>query len=287
MRKNKGITLIALIITIIVMLILVGVVVTVVIQSDLLGTARNAGEEYKLAYEKESNMSEVTINGEKYTSLEEYIEASQEYKGLTITADTPNVEFTKADGTTPGDINNLEMGDIVKYGDYEYHYNQKYYTHPFGNGWSDDETIDGWGAKAIDREKEKYGELCGLIYGKNLKNVDFLFGSASIADANELISEAPEIPYGVISMADTFQKCSNLKKGTKIPSTVKHINYCFSDCVSLEGTIIIDAEPEDLEDYDMCFNSAGTRGSGIIVKGKSSMLDEIIATGGEKVTKGE
>ena len=36
MRKNQGITLIALIITIIVMLILVGVVVTVVIQSDLL-----------------------------------------------------------------------------------------------------------------------------------------------------------------------------------------------------------------------------------------------------------
>ena len=35
-EQEKGITLIALIITIIVMLILVGVVVTVVIQSDLL-----------------------------------------------------------------------------------------------------------------------------------------------------------------------------------------------------------------------------------------------------------
>ena len=47
MRKNQGITLIALIITIIVMLILVGVVVQVVIQSDLLGTAKNAGDEYE------------------------------------------------------------------------------------------------------------------------------------------------------------------------------------------------------------------------------------------------
>ena len=281
MRKNQGITLIALIITIIVMLILVGVVVTVVIQSDLLGTARNAGEEYKLAYEKESNMSEVTINGEKYTSLEEYIEASQEYKGLTITADTPNVEFTKADGTTPGDINNLEMGDIVKYGDYEYHYNQKYYTHPFGTGWDNDEALDGWGAKAIDREKEKYGELCGSIYDKKLKNIDFLFGSGG--GGGTIIKEAPEIPYGVISMAATFQKCMDLKKGTKIPSTVKYINYCFSDCVSLEGTIIIDADPED---YNNCFSGAGTSGSGIIVKGKSSMLDEIIATG-ENITKGE
>ena len=283
MRKNQGITLIALIITIIVMLILVGVVVTVVIQSDLLGTARNAGEEYKLAYEKESNMSEVTINGEKYTSLEEYIEASQEYKGLTITADTPNVEFTKADGTTPGDINNLEIGDIVKYGDYEYHYNQKYYTHRFGAGWSDDETIDGWGAKVLDRSKEKYGELCGLIYGKNLKNIDFLFGSGG-ENGSQSIIKAPEIPYGVVFMSNTFTRCSNLKKVTKVPSTVKYINYCFEDCYNLEGTIIIDADPED---YNNCFTGAGTSGSGIIVKGKSSMLDEIIATGGEKVTKGE
>ena len=42
MRKNQGITLIALIITIIVMLILVGVVITVVIQSDLLRNSKNS-----------------------------------------------------------------------------------------------------------------------------------------------------------------------------------------------------------------------------------------------------
>ena len=74
MRKNQGITLVALIITIIIMLILVGVVVTVVIQSDLLGTAKNAGDEYKAAYEKESGISGVTINGKEYGSIEEYME---------------------------------------------------------------------------------------------------------------------------------------------------------------------------------------------------------------------
>ena len=73
MRKNKGITLIALIITIIVMLILVGVVVTVVIQSDLLGTAKNTGDMYKTAYEEESSISGVTINGKDYNSIEEYM----------------------------------------------------------------------------------------------------------------------------------------------------------------------------------------------------------------------
>ena len=74
-NKEKGITLKALIITIIVMLILVGVVVQVVIQSDLLGTAKTAGDKYKTAYEDESNMSEITINGEKYASIEDYLES--------------------------------------------------------------------------------------------------------------------------------------------------------------------------------------------------------------------
>ncbi len=98
-NKEKGITLIALIITIIVMLILVGVVVTVVIQSNLLGTAKTAGDKYKTAYEDESNMSEVTINGEKYASIEDYLagkeklpdieagvraETNSNYNGVTI-----------------------------------------------------------------------------------------------------------------------------------------------------------------------------------------------------------
>ena len=39
------------------------------------GTAKTAGDKYKTAYEDESNMSEVTINGEKYASIEDYLEA--------------------------------------------------------------------------------------------------------------------------------------------------------------------------------------------------------------------
>ena len=53
MRKNKGITLIALIITIIVMLILVAVSVNVLINSNIIGQAEKAAEGYKTAYEQE------------------------------------------------------------------------------------------------------------------------------------------------------------------------------------------------------------------------------------------
>lgn len=64
MRGQKGITLVALIITIIVMLILVAVAITVVIQSGLLDTASEAGKATKNAVQNESTMDDtVNING--------------------------------------------------------------------------------------------------------------------------------------------------------------------------------------------------------------------------------
>lgn len=63
MKNQKGITLVALIITIIVMLILVSVSVAVVINSGLLEKAQQAGEDTKAAYENESNMPDgVNVN---------------------------------------------------------------------------------------------------------------------------------------------------------------------------------------------------------------------------------
>ena len=53
MKENKGITLIALIITIVIMLILVAVSVNVLINSNIIGQAEKAAEGYKTAYEQE------------------------------------------------------------------------------------------------------------------------------------------------------------------------------------------------------------------------------------------
>ena len=71
--KNKGITLIALIITIVVMLILVAVSVNIIINSNIIGQAEKAAEGYKIAYEQEANGGEIEINGKKYGSIEEYL----------------------------------------------------------------------------------------------------------------------------------------------------------------------------------------------------------------------
>ena len=99
MRKNKGITLVALIITIVVMLILVAVSVNVIIKSNLIGTAEKTVNKYKTASEEEANGGTIEINGKEYASIEDYIqstkplpnieagvraETNSNYKGATI-----------------------------------------------------------------------------------------------------------------------------------------------------------------------------------------------------------
>ena len=73
MKENKGITLIALIITIVIMLILVAVSVNIIINSNIIGQAEKAAEGYKTATEKESNIRQITIGGKTYNSIEDYL----------------------------------------------------------------------------------------------------------------------------------------------------------------------------------------------------------------------
>ena len=96
MRKQKGITLVALIITIVVMLILVAVSVNVIVNSDLIGHAEKIGDAYKNAVAEEEGYNPTFGNGK---TLEDYMagieklpdieagvraETNSNYKGVTI-----------------------------------------------------------------------------------------------------------------------------------------------------------------------------------------------------------
>ena len=70
MRKEKGITLVALIITIVVMLILVAVSVNVIVNSDLIGHAEKTGDAYRNAIAKEEAYNPSIGNGK---TLEDYM----------------------------------------------------------------------------------------------------------------------------------------------------------------------------------------------------------------------
>lgn len=57
MKNQKGITLVALVITIIIMLILVGVTITVALKGNLFDTARNAAKDTQNAANEERNLA--------------------------------------------------------------------------------------------------------------------------------------------------------------------------------------------------------------------------------------
>ena len=93
-NKNKGITLVALIITIIVMLILVAVSVNVVVKSNLIGTAEKTVDKYNKVAEEEGNSGVIEIDGKKYNSIEDY-QAKKEYKDSNIPGGTKVTEPTE------------------------------------------------------------------------------------------------------------------------------------------------------------------------------------------------
>ncbi len=74
-KEQKGITLVALVITIIVMLILVGVSVTVALQGGLFETAKTAASGTNSEREAETNLSsgQVNVDGTVYNNLNEYV----------------------------------------------------------------------------------------------------------------------------------------------------------------------------------------------------------------------
>lgn len=120
MKENKGITLVALIITIVVMLILVAVSVNISIKSNLIGVAEKTTEGYKKASEDESKGSKIVIGGVEYSNVDEYLNGKE-----IAMFDTGTNVITKmhtlakdgeimTDGTTNGV--NLSINEIKKYG---------------------------------------------------------------------------------------------------------------------------------------------------------------------------
>ena len=94
-KEKKGITLIALVITIIVMLILVGVTVSIVIENNLFEITENAVNQTEIKYEEEKNLTQVTINNKIYNSIDGYVNPVE-----TITFTVGGDEYTVPKGWT-------------------------------------------------------------------------------------------------------------------------------------------------------------------------------------------
>lgn len=147
-----------------------------------------------------------------------------EYAGLTVTKDTEGVTFTKSDGSE-GDIDNLQAGDVVIYGDYEYRYKQN----KEGGYWQADDTMDGWGVGVLSASQTKVtlGELCGSIYGKPVTHMTGTFMTCS------MLTTAPQIPSSVLNMDYAYMICPMLTQAAAIPSSVTSMANAFYACSKL------------------------------------------------------
>ena len=122
-KREIGITLIALIITIIIMLILVAVSISILINSGLIGKAKEGAQLTKTSYEQEQRLGEtINVDGVEYT-LDEYLnslnvdgDSQQGELGDWIAAWVQNNEGWSSIAYLPTDKNDEElasMGTIV------------------------------------------------------------------------------------------------------------------------------------------------------------------------------
>ena len=117
-KEEKGITLVALIITIVVMLILVAVSVNVIVNSDLIGNAEKTGDAYKNAIAEEERYNPSIGNGK---TLEDYMKDAkivEEVHDWKVNGDefTCTCDLCKAHAN--GDSNNglkVKIGQEIKY----------------------------------------------------------------------------------------------------------------------------------------------------------------------------
>ncbi len=117
-RKENGITLVALIITIVVMLILVAVSVNVIVNSDLIGHSEKTGDAYRNAIAKEEAYNPSIGNGK---TLDDYMKDAkivEEVHNWKVNGDkfTCTCDLCKAHAN--GDSSNgltVEIGQEIKY----------------------------------------------------------------------------------------------------------------------------------------------------------------------------
>ena len=284
-ENQKGITLIALIITIIVMLILVGVTVTISLNGGLFNIAQKAktDTETKKAEELEIVNERIKIGDTWYDSIEAYEkkipsenqgEPTEEPVNLNPSGTIPKgATYKKSDDTilNEGDAfpQTLTNGEIYTYGDYQY----QYFKRTVQINQIMTTTVTGWSVNVIDKTKTSYGIILESIANTRVTEMASTFsGCENLVSAPKIPSTittlssafygcknlivAPEIPNSVTNMGSTFRNCSSLKTAPVIPENVNSLWYTFANCTSLTGIVTINVTASLSKNAAMSENSS-------------------------------
>ena len=234
-KKEKGITLIALVITIIVMLILVAVTVSTAINGSLFEYAKTAKTETIDKTQEEQSWANVGSNlstGEliaKYTNNTDNQVNWEEALANATRHPSQSIENTDIGIGTDGKPVNLDL-----------------WTYEEEESLGDLTYVIGWKLSQDDRE-------LGIIHGYQNDNIvngriqgtvpqyikrgegDFLPVlnlSSTFSECTSLIY-APRIPDSTTDMSSTFNNCTNLTEAPIIPNSVKFLEFAFYNCINL------------------------------------------------------
>ena len=264
MKNNKGITLIALIITIIVMLILVSVTITVAVNGGLFNYARKASVDTNTRVNEEQTLASGIFGGKR---IEDWVEGGESLlPGATIpaketeesngtngvylrmatayTTGRPTVYYSKVTDTEKAIINAACSANSIPYtfGDFTYGGNkvpegpiQTMDCYLYGdyiyayNCEVNRRYLEGWEVIVWDPERSQtsYGELLNSINGEDLTHVYETFYNCT-----NLI-QAPRIPDSVTDMDGAFLECTSLTTVPNIPNSLINMEGTFYGCTSL------------------------------------------------------
>lgn len=226
LKEDEGITLIALVITIIVMLILVAVTINMAVNGGLFEYAGQAARGTKEAVENEKQLGKngITIGNKTYSSIQEFVDEEQiDWESLFLTAKKhPDQQNSEDIGIgTDGKPVNLDLWDY-----YENRNVIEEDEEPYGLGLSkrtNSIIING----EIQGKVPQYIKKAGETEFKPIVNMSQTFESCS-----DLVS-APKLPSNVVSLDRTFCHCENLTTAPEIPNGVISLEQTFAFCYSL------------------------------------------------------
>ncbi len=235
MKKNNGITLIALVITIIVMLILVAVTITIAGNGGLFEYAGKAAQDTEIAKQEERNWTNIDSDKNYDYLIAQYTkDENQEIDWEEVLANAAKHPSQSAEN------NDIGIGTDGK------PVNLDLWTYDEEESLGDNVRVIGW---RLGKEDKEEGILSGyqntnIVDGKiqgcmpqyiKRGTGDFLPVlnlTSTFSECTNLVT-APKIPSNVKHMTGTFSGCSNLVTAPIIPDSVTYLDYTFYNCTSL------------------------------------------------------
>ena len=268
-KRNKGITLIALVITIVVLLILVGVSISMLTgQNGILSKANDSKNRTEISTEKEGiSLALITAlmdeNGYQNLNQETLQKAIDNHfgKGIAIATDNNNETFTVSFINSKRDYN-INIDEISE----GLNWNQimsdakapQSQDEPRNNGF----IAIGTDGKTVDLDNWNYTLYNGTYA---LNTLDVIEGKISncgyigeITSNGEIIGTIPTYIKGpndnefiaVTNLRGTFYNISDLKTAPKLPIYTEILRGTFSNCTGLIEAPII---PQTVQDMRLAF----------------------------------